>query len=301
MICRLFFFFMASCVCFTATAQTKVQHGVVRMITHSGTDPIVPVQNVQFIVNQVSCKPSDKNGRFSLSVRLNREHSYTISDVRLPKGSNLVLASPARKKKLYLSNNDLVVTLVSPEEKHTVKMAAYRKLKRAYDKQADSIRMVRSQLQEKLSKAKEGSKEYERLQHESDSIQALVNEYFDEKHRAEILKEIERMSEELAVTDYQTLDSIEARIYDLKMQGDWPTISKVLHELMGGDAAAWMQRKSDWKNKTEEELQQGIRMIKAAIESYEEQGEEEKAEEYRQLLREVEAIDEEKETSTTEE
>lgn len=270
-----------------ASAQTKVQRGIARMITRTASDPIVPVQGVQIVVGNVANKASDKNGRFSINVQLNSEQSYRLATVRLPKGSKLILASPAKGKKLYLSKNELAVTFITAEDRDAVSRATYKKLLNKYSAQAEKLRKLRMELTEKKNELETSSEEYAKVVAECDSVQNLLNIYFDEKNREQTLRELERISDDLAVTDYQSLDSLQARIYQLKMEGDWPTISAVLHDLMGGDAASWIQRKTDLKDNTEAELAQAIRLTRAALESYKEQGQNDSVSHYYAVLADV--------------
>lgn len=270
-----------------AAAQTKVQRGIARMITRTATDPIVPVSGVQVIIGNVASKASDQQGKFTLNVAASRDGSYILSAVRLPKSSKLILASPSEKQKLYLSKNQLAITFITAEDRDAVSRATYRKLLNKYNAQAESLRKLRAELRQKMADVSENSAEYAKARVECDSVQNLLNIYFDEKNREQTLKELARISDDLAVTDYQSLDSLQARIYNLKMEGDWATISALLHDLMGGDAAGWMQRKTDRKNQTEEELAQSIRLTRAALESYKEQGMNDSVSVYYELLAEV--------------
>lgn len=272
-------------------AQTKMQRGIARMITRTAADPIVPVQGVEVVVGNAASKASDKNGRFTLNVTASRDGSYTLAAVRLPKNSKLVLASPSKGKRLYLSKNDLAVTFITTEDRNAVSRATYKKLLSKYNAQAEHLRKLRRELTEKKSELDANSAEYAKVTAECDSVQKLLNIYFDEKTREQTLKELEKISDDLAVTDYQSLDSLQARIYELKMEGDWATISSLLHDLMGGDAAGWMQRKTDLKDKTEAELAQSIRLTRAALESYREQGQNDSVSHYYELLIDVDPTD----------
>lgn len=274
-----------------ASAQTRVQRGIARMITRTAADPIVPVQGVRVVVGNVATQASDKNGRFSMNITANHDGSYTLGDVRLPKGSKLTLASPSKGKKLYLSKNDLAVTFITAEDRTAVSRATYKRLLSKYNAQAEKLRKLRTELNEKKIELDVGSEEYAKVTAECDSVQKLLNSYFDEKTREQTLKELAKISDDLAVTDYQSLDSLQARIYELKMEGDWPTISALLHDLMGGDAAAWMQRKTDLKDKTEAELSQSIRLTRAALESYREQEQNDSVAHYYELLIDVDPTD----------
>lgn len=288
---RIFIALILTLVFGNASAQTKVQRGIARMITRTAKDPIVPMQGVQVVVGNVANKASDMNGRFSINVPLNSEQSYKLAAVRLPKGSKLILASPAKGMKLYLSKNELAVTFITAEDRDAVSRATYKKLLNKYNAQAEQLRKLRQELTEKKSELDVGSEAYAKVAAECDSVQNLLNIYFDEKNREQTLKELAKISDDLAVTDYQSLDSLQARIYELKMEGDWATISALLHDLMGGDAASWMRRKTDLKDKTEAELAQSIRLTRAALESYREQEQNDSVSHYYELLIDVDPTD----------
>lgn len=249
-------------------AQRRVQRGVVRMITHTATDPIVPVKGVQVVVDNVANNASDKNGRFTLNISVNKEGSYSLTDVRVPKGSALILAYPSKKKKLFLDNNDLEVALISKEEKDMVKKANYQTLLEKYKIQTKNVYKLREQLEERQLELDKKSEEYRLVAAKRDSVQKLLNLYYDDKIYEQTLKNIESIAEDLALTDYKSLDSLEANIYGLKMKGDWQTISDVLIRLMGGNASAWLHRKLEHRNQAAKDFAIGMEMIKEAIEAF---------------------------------
>lgn len=60
---------------------------------------------------------------------------------------------------------------------------------------------------------------YARLKVECDSIRKLYLDYINNEDKIdEVIKEL---AEELALTDYQSLDSLELKIYELKKNGEW--------------------------------------------------------------------------------
>lgn len=260
--------FVLLLVTMATSAQTQVQRGIARMITRSVNDPVVPVAGVQVVVDGVANKASDNNGRFSLNIKVNQEQSYSLTDVRLPKGSKLMLASPSKKKKLFLDNNDLEVSLISKHEKDMVSKANYDKLREKYKTQTEKVFNLRNQLDEKLAELNESSKEYAIVKAKRDSVQNLLSLYYDDKINEQTLKDLQTIAEDLALTDYQSLDSIEAHIYNLKMEGDWQTISGVLIRLMGGNASAWLHAKLERRNQAAKDFAMGMEMIKEAIEAF---------------------------------
>ena len=67
------------------TAQVHTQKGIVRKVTRSASDPFIPGQGVQVIVSGEANKASDKDGRFSLKVKVtDKAGSYTLTAVRVP-------------------------------------------------------------------------------------------------------------------------------------------------------------------------------------------------------------------------
>ena len=234
------------------TAQVHTQKGVVRKITRSVSDPFIPVQGVQVVVSGQANKASDKNGRFSLEVKVtDKAGSYTLTAVRMPQGSKYMLASPSKGKRLFVSANDLEVSLITPEEKETEYKKQYELLKEKYEEQSLSLRKLRNELNKRLGELSESDVHYARLKAECDSIRKLYLDYINNEDKIdEVIKEL---AEELALTDYQSLDSLELKIYELKKNGEWKALNDLIRESMpGGAEEAWkvieqQQRNADAK------------------------------------------------------
>ena len=130
-------------------AQVARQEGIVRKITHSASDPVVPIAGVQVVVDGVSSPKSDKQGNLTITIRRNEESSYYLDDIRLPAGEvPYLLAYPSREKKLFLSPNELYIALISPEEKATVSKKIYTDLWRQYRRQGNDLIALRNELEE---------------------------------------------------------------------------------------------------------------------------------------------------------
>ena len=197
-------------------------------------------------------KASDKNGRFSLEVKVtDKAGSYTLTAVRMPQGSKYMLASPSKGKRLFVSANDLEVSLITPEEKETEYKKQYELLKEKYEEQSLSLRKLRNELNKRLGELNESDVHYARLKVECDSIRKLYLDYINNEDKIdEVIKEL---AEELALTDYQSLDSLELKIYELKKNGEWKALNDLIRESMpGGAEEAWkvieqQQRNADAK------------------------------------------------------
>ena len=234
------------------TAQVHTQKGIVRKVTRSASDPFIPVQGVQVIVSGEANKASDKDGRFSLKVKVtDKAGSYTLTAVRMPQGSKYMLASPSKGKRLFISANDLEVSLITPEEKETEYKKQYELLKEKYEEQSLSLRKLRNELNKRLGELNESDVHYARLKVECDSIRKLYLDYINNEDKIdEVIKEL---AEELALTDYQSLDSLELKIYELKKNGEWKALNDLIRESMpGGAEEAWkvieqQQRNADAK------------------------------------------------------
>ena len=234
------------------TAQVHTQKGIVRKVTRSASDPFIPVQGVQVIVSREANKASDKDGRFSLKVKVtDKAGSYTLTAVRVPQGSKYMLASPSKGKRLFISANDLEVSLITPEEKEMEYKKRYELLKEKYEEQSLSLRKLRNELNKRLGELSESDVHYARLKAECDSIRKLYLDYINNEDKIdEVIKEL---AEELALTDYQSLDSLELKIYELKKNGEWKALNDLIRESMpGGAEEAWkvieqQQRNADAK------------------------------------------------------
>ena len=77
-----------------------------------------------------------------------------------------------------------------------------------------SLRKLRNELNKRLGELSESDVHYARLKAECDSIRKLYLDYINNEDKIdEVIKEL---AEELALTDYQSLDSLELKIYELK-------------------------------------------------------------------------------------
>ena len=127
----------------------------------------------------------------------------------------------------------------------------YELLKEKYEEQSLSLRKLRNELNKRLGELSESDVHYARLKAECDSIRKLYLDYINNEDKIdEVIKEL---AEELALTDYQSLDSLELKIYELKKNGEWKALNDLIRESMpGGAEEAWkvieqQQRNADAK------------------------------------------------------
>src|SRR5574344_3105887 len=92
-------------------AQVYTQKGIVHKITRSSSDPIIPVEGVQVIISGEANVASDKNGRFTAKVKVDKERKFLFTDVRMPKGSAYFLALPGKGSRQEWNNSDFHVVL----------------------------------------------------------------------------------------------------------------------------------------------------------------------------------------------
>ena len=127
----------------------------------------------------------------------------------------------------------------------------YELLKEKYEEQSLSLRKLRNELNKRLGELSESDVHYARLKAECDSIRKLYLDYINNEDKIdEVIKEL---AEELALTDYQSLDSLELKIYELKKNGEWKALNDLIREsMLGGAEEAWkvieqQQRNADAK------------------------------------------------------
>ena len=278
-------------------AQVARQEGIVRKITHSASDPVVPIAGVQVVVDGVSSPKSDKQGNLTITIRRNEESSYYLDDIRLPAGEvPYLLAYPSREKKLFLSPNELYIALISPEEKATVSKKIYTDLWRQYRRQGNDLIALRNELEEVQMALDEGDARYREVTNRLDSVQALLNAYFDDSQKESFTQKLEEVAEELALTDYRSLDSIDARIYDLKRAGEWAGLSALLNEQMNGNAEAYLQEGLQNRKNAEAIAERAARdlalrfeRVEEAIESFLMQHQNDSVSKYYQILTEADS------------
>ena len=207
------------------TAQVHTQKGIVRKVTRSASDPFIPVQGVQVIVSGEANKASDKDGRFSLKVKVtDKAGSYTLTAVRVPQGSKYMLASPSKGKRLFISANDLEVSLITPEEKEMEYKKRYELLKEKYEEQSLSLRKLRNELNKRLGELSESDVHYARLKAECDSIRKLYLDYINNEDKIdEVIKELAGELALTKATKYKNavLDGLEYLLKTQKKNGGW--------------------------------------------------------------------------------
>ena len=230
---------VASFTMTTAVAQNAEQQFIVRKITHSANEPTVPIQDVGVVVDGLSQK-SNSSGKLSLQIRLNSQRDYLLDDVRVPQGSTYILAYPQLKEKIFLSRNAQVIAMISPEEMDTIAKNNYKRLLRQYRQQGNKLLNMRNQLEEMQLDMKENSDDYRKTQMRMDSLQQIINKYYKEEDKQNITKELRRIANELTMTDYQSLDSTNMKIFNLKKDGEWEEISKILDDIIR-DPEAFMR------------------------------------------------------------
>lgn len=238
-LCLVTVFLFAIVMASDVFAQIQIQKGVARKITRSASDPFVPVQGVQVVVGEQANKASDKDGRFSLTVKItDKAGSYALTAVRMPQGSTYMLASPSQGKQLFVSANDLEISLITPEEKNLEYKKKYNTLKEKYEAQSLSLRKLRNELDKHLDELSESDVHYANLKAECDSVRKLYLDYINNEDKVDEV--IKQLAEELALTDYQSLDSLELKIYELKSAGQWKALNELIREsMLGGAEEAW--------------------------------------------------------------
>lgn len=238
-------------------AQTSVQKGIVRKITHSKSDPTIPVKGVKVVVNHVSSNASNAAGMFSLKLKTSYNKSFILQDVRIPKESNYVLAYPTLSEKLYLSKNNLIIALITPTEKEQISNENFKALFKKYHQQEKQLIIERNRLEEMQLELEESDKEYKIVSAKLDSVRGLIVKYFDDSNKKGIKEELRKIANELATTDYQSLDSINAKLYELRKAGEWEAIRNlIIKEKMNGNAEACIMRKLKDKDETKKLLVQ---------------------------------------------
>ncbi len=219
------------------SAQSYQQSGTVRMITSSSESPIVPVSGVKLVIDNVITQPTGEDGRFTASVT----KQFSINEV-VP-SPDYILVMPTKGKEYTRTPNDICVVVTTKQQQEQDYKKLYIQIKAKYDAQYDSVCALRQSLKELISQQSISEREYAQLQARLDSVQTLYLDYINNEEKVD--KVIREIASELSITDYQTLDSLDQHIYDLKCKGEWKTITNLLHDVMHGDAAAYLQEGID--------------------------------------------------------
>ena len=223
--------------------QTFKQRGVVRLITHSATAPMTPVAGVKVIVGNAQSQATGQDGSFSMQVPGN----FQVNGVT---PSDYVLALPTKGKSYAHSANDLDVVVVDKKQQEHDYKTLYTQLRKKYRQQTDELNELRQQRRDQLESLSESDAQYAATKVRLDSLQTLYVNYINNEEQ--IQKQIQTIAQELSITDYQTLDSLQRRIYDLKREGQWKSISELLSQVMQGDASAYLHQKLANKDRATE-------------------------------------------------
>lgn len=273
----------------SASAQIITQRFVARMITHSATDSIRPISGVSIVVDNAVSKASDAQGRITASIPLNKERSFKIQNVRLPRGSNLVLVSPSRTQKLFLSNNECVLIFTTTEEKDKIQKATYQKLLEKYNLQRDHILQLRTRLEEQRINAEGDSAQYTLLTSQIDSLQTLLNSYYNEDVRNDIFKQLQNIAESLSASDYQSTDSVEQRIYELQSAGDWETLSSYIRTRIQDNTDTFLQEADARYEAAKNDYDKALQQLHTVISSFKDCAQNDSAAYYYELLASVDS------------
>lgn len=150
----------------------------------------------------------------------------------------------------------------------------YNALFRKYRKQGNNLLKLRNILEDIQLDLDKDSEKFHKNKMKLDSVQNLINTFFNDENKLDITKELHRIANELTMTDYQSLDSEELEMYELKKFGDWETISNILSRKIK-DAEKYIQEGIDNKNsaetllkEAEKDLAKRYKNMESAIETF---------------------------------
>src|SRR5574344_2255856 len=223
----LIFLILITLITSNAIAQVYTQKGIVHKITRSSSDPIIPIEGVQVIISGEANVASDKNGRFTAKVKVDKERKFLFTDVRMPKGSAYFLALPGKGSRQEWNNSDFHVVLSYQDENNEFCKRQTLIQKRQLEKQFDAINKLRAEREEMLDNLNEKDVTYVKLKSECDSLRQLFTNFLTNKDKIDA--EIKEIVDKLSLTDYQSLDTINRRIYELKCAGKWNEVNKLIN------------------------------------------------------------------------
>ncbi|MCC8113201.1 MAG: tetratricopeptide repeat protein [Bacteroidales bacterium] len=204
---------------------------------------MTPVAGVKVIVGNSQSQATGQDGSFSMQVPGN----FQVNGVT---PSDYVLALPTKGKSYAHSANDLDVVVVDKKQQEQDYKTLYTQLRKKYRQQTDELNELRQQCRDQLESLSESDVQYAATKVRLDSLQTLYVDYINNEEQ--IQKQIQSIAEELSITDYQTLDSLQRRIYDLKREGQWKSISELLSQVMQGNASAYLHQKLANKDRATE-------------------------------------------------
>lgn len=213
--------------------RIQIQKGLVRKIIYSKDDPIIPLSNVKIVIETES--RSDDHGRFTAKIPVNHDQSFTIKKVSYNKdGINYEMVYPIKNaSKCYLSPNDLLIILASPDEIEAERLKDLRNIRSAARRNINKLEDELDKKNEELSALHQKDIYYKKVEYERDSLQAICRNYYSNYSQVE--REIAEQAEALSKIDYGVLDSLEREKVEMRKAGRWLDLQKILQKEVPGD------------------------------------------------------------------
>ncbi|WP_300701755.1 tetratricopeptide repeat protein [Bacteroides sp.] len=189
------------------------QHGFVRTITYSKQHKNQPIKGVR-IKAEVETE-SDENGNFLLSIAYNKNNTFTF-DYIIKTGYTLV--APQLQSAIPLnSKTKTEIILARNEDLYEERLRIEETIRNQKQKEINEYLKTIHQKDSILSQLIDKNKHYRILLNERDSIYTAYLKFSAQYYQSDKL--IQKEAEELARTDYQSLDSIELKSIELRKAG----------------------------------------------------------------------------------
>ena len=163
------------CSVMTTSAQRiSTQQFMVRKITFSAQDPIVPISGIFVEINNVKFR-SDTEGAFVANIPISNDLGFNISNVHAP---GYILSVPEDlSKRVYLSSNPIVIVLADIEAVKNERERILANNRREISKYEAKIKVEVEKTANLLSQLKSKDEEYTRVLNELEAAQKQLKAF----------------------------------------------------------------------------------------------------------------------------
>ena len=211
---------------FSCYAQKiSTQKFVVRKITFTADDQIVPISGVNVEINKANFR-SDKNGQFLANIPVGSDNGFYISKISAP--GYIVSYPEDLTQKLFLTSNQFVIVLADPNAVKAEKDKIRYNHQVALAKQEEQLKAQVKKNVELLSEIELKDANYKNLLEELEKAKQPLESFKNAK--VDIEAKIDSLSENLSMIDYASLGNAEKEQLEKQKQGEW--ITAIIDEVL---------------------------------------------------------------------
>ena len=201
----------------SANAQRlSTQQFLVRKITFSADDQIVPISGVSVEINQARFR-SDQAGQFTANIPVSNDMGFYISNITAP--GYIVSIPEDLSKKIYLSSNQYVIVLADINAVKNERDRIYNNNKAAIARHEERLNAEIKKNQELLNEIAKKSSEYNTISAELEKARQQLESF--KKAKTDMENKIDSLSAHLSLVDVASLSPEEQTRLKMEKEGKW--------------------------------------------------------------------------------